>query len=95
MLTHPDNSSKSFTVRDRLLEIQPSVKQWGISDREGIVHRLDKQTSGLIVCALNEDIFKLLQTLILKFLYHDQDIIGSKEKLVVKEGYLHQILRFS
>ena len=80
-MTHPDNFSKSFTVRDRLLEIQPSVKQWGIPDREGIVHRLDKQTSGLIVCALNEEIFKLLQTL-----FKNRTIY--KEYICIVEGKL-------
>ena len=86
MLTHPDNSSKSFTVRDRLLEIQPSVKQWGISDREGIVHRLDKQTSGLIVCALNEDIFKLLQTLFKERTIYKEYVCIVEGKLRTQSG---------
>ena len=86
VLTHPDNSSKSFTVRDRLLEIQPSVKQWGISDREGIVHRLDKQTSGLIVCALNEDIFKLLQTFFKERTIYKEYVCIVEGKLRTQSG---------
>ena len=80
-MTHPANSSESFTIRDRLLEIQPSVKQWGIPNREGIVHRLDKQTSGLIVCALNVEIFKSLQ-----ILFKNRNIY--KEYICIVEGKL-------
>ena len=53
-MTHPDKVDTNFTIRDQVIKIEPSVQEWGIPGREGIVHRLDKQTSGLIVCALNE-----------------------------------------
>ena len=63
VLTHPVNSDSEISVRDKLLEIKPSIKDWGIENREGIVHRLDKVTSGLIVAALNFETFTYLQSL--------------------------------
>ena len=63
VLTHPVNSDSGISVRDKLLEIKPSIKDWGIENREGIVHRLDKVTSGVIVGALNPETFIYLQSL--------------------------------
>ena len=63
VLTHPVNSDSGISVRDKLLEIKPSIKDWGIENREGIVHRLDKVTSGVIVGALNPETFMYLQSL--------------------------------
>ena len=42
VLTHPVNSNSAISVRDKLLEIEPSIVEWGVEKREGIVHRLDK-----------------------------------------------------
>ena len=66
VLTHPVNSNSEISVRDKLLEIEPSIAEWGIEKREGIVHRLDKVTSGLIVGALNYETFTNLQSLFKK-----------------------------
>ena len=63
VLTHPVNSNSEISVRDKLLEMEPSIAEWGIEKREGIVHRLDKVTSGLIVAALNFETFTYLQSL--------------------------------
>ena len=63
VLTHPVNSNSEFSVRDKLLEMEPSIAEWGVEKREGIVHRLDKVTSGLIVAALNFETFTYLQSL--------------------------------
>ena len=63
VLTHPVNSNSAISVRDKLLEMEPSIAEWGVEKREGIVHRLDKVTSGLIVAALNFETFTYLQSL--------------------------------
>ncbi len=60
MLTHPTKNSSENTLRDELIKLHPSIKEWGEPFREGIVHRLDKVTSGIILCTLNELTFKLL-----------------------------------
>ncbi len=60
LLTHPTKNSSENTLRDELIKLHPSVKDWGEPFREGIVHRLDKVTSGIILCPLNELTFKTL-----------------------------------
>ncbi|MGI9599923.1 MAG: RluA family pseudouridine synthase [Candidatus Actinomarina sp.] len=61
LLSHPTNSSTEQTLRDYLVKLYPDVLSWGEKNREGIVHRLDRVTSGLMVCALNLDSFNNLK----------------------------------
>ncbi|MDC0051565.1 RNA pseudouridine synthase [Acidimicrobiaceae bacterium] len=61
LLSHPTNSSTEQTLRDYLIKLYPDVLSWGEKNREGIVHRLDRVTSGLMVCALNLDSFNNLK----------------------------------
>ncbi|MDX1535394.1 MAG: RluA family pseudouridine synthase [Candidatus Spechtbacterales bacterium] len=64
MLVHPTPKSQEVTVADWLLDKHPSVKGVGESkERPGIVHRLDRDTSGLMVVALNQDAYKELKAL--------------------------------
>ena len=48
----PHPLSTEFTLVDWLLNVRSSVKQVGIPTRPGIVHRLDKDTSGLMIIPL-------------------------------------------
>ena len=61
LLTHPTNKSSELTLRDYLVDEHPGILSWGEENREGIVHRLDRVTSGLIVCALNLESYNLLK----------------------------------
>ena len=60
LLVHPTNSSDEYTLRDFLVE-NFNISEVGEHKREGIVHRLDRVTSGLIVCPINTDAFNQLQ----------------------------------
>ena len=60
LLVHPTDSSDEYTLRDFLIE-NFSISEVGEYKREGIVHRLDRVTSGLIVCPINKDVFYQLQ----------------------------------
>ncbi|MFH2105189.1 MAG: RluA family pseudouridine synthase, partial [Parcubacteria group bacterium] len=60
MVVHPDNNYKSGTLVNALLNHYPSIKKVGEPNRSGIVHRLDKDTSGLIICAKTEEAYKYL-----------------------------------
>ena len=60
LLVHPTDSSDEYTLRDFLIE-NFNVSEVGEYKREGIVHRLDRVTSGLIVCPINTDAFNQLQ----------------------------------
>ena len=60
LLVHPTDSSDEYTLRDFLIE-NFNITEVGEYKREGIVHRLDRVTSGLIVCPINKDVFYQLQ----------------------------------
>ena len=60
LLVHPTDSSDEYTLRDFLIE-NFNITEVGEYKREGIVHRLDRVTSGLIVCPINKDAFNQLQ----------------------------------
>jgi 23S rRNA pseudouridine1911/1915/1917 synthase len=55
MLVHPGTTSaqQSGTVVNGLLQRYPKVRTVGVIHRPGIVHRLDRDTSGLMVVALS------------------------------------------
>lgn len=53
LTTHPCPSCQNGTLAHRLLARFPMLKKLE-GDRPGIVHRLDKDTSGLMIVALNE-----------------------------------------
>ncbi len=51
MIVHPGAGARSGTLVNALLHRVPSIRGVGGPDRPGIVHRLDKDTSGLLVVA--------------------------------------------
>ena len=81
MLTHPNNKSKEETFRDHLIKIRPQILEWGEKNREGIVHRLDRVTSGLIICPLNQETFITIQDQ-----FKERKI--NKKYLTIIEGHL-------
>jgi len=58
MLVHPSNSQKSGTLLNAVCHHLKETGQSGI--RPGLIHRLDRQTSGLIVLAKNERSHRVL-----------------------------------
>ncbi len=77
---HATTSSNEFTLRDFLVK-NFSLNNVGQINREGIVHRLDRVTSGLVVCPLNSKSYNEFQ-------------IGFKDRKITKkykaivEGFL-------
>lgn len=63
VLVHPANTNKHNTLVDFIVNKWPEIKQYNWLDktRPGIVHRLDKDTSGLILIAKNPQTWKFLQ----------------------------------
>jgi 23S rRNA pseudouridine1911/1915/1917 synthase len=57
LVTHPGSGNLTGTLANALLYYDPSL---ALLDRVGIVHRLDKNTSGLMVIARNEKSQKYL-----------------------------------
>src|SRR3989344_5550812 len=71
LITHPKNADdKQESVTGWLVEKYPEIKTVGEDPlRPGLVHRLDKDTSGLLVIAKTQDSF-----LYLKSLFQDKKI---------------------
>lgn len=63
MVVHPGAGNETETVSKWLITHYPEVKkhQWKTSTRIGIVHRLDKETSGIMVLAKNPKMLDYLQ----------------------------------
>lgn len=57
------NNTGEESVLSWFLQKYPEAKTVGDAERPGIVHRLDKQTSGLLILAKNEKIFEYLKNL--------------------------------
>ena len=65
VLTHPIKDLREETLVDWILEKYPEVKNVGDEPeiRPGIVHRLDRDTSGVILIARNQEFFEYLKNL--------------------------------
>lgn len=70
LMVHGDGRSKEKTLADWLLKKYPEIKDVGESvtlksgevlERPGIVHRLDKDTTGAIIIAKNQETFLFLK----------------------------------
>jgi len=62
LLVHPAPSQKTSTLIDFLLKHAPKIKGVGdAKERPGIVHRLDREASGLMVVAKNKKAFEHLK----------------------------------
>ena len=61
MVVHPAAGHDSGTLVHAVLGYDPEIEGIGGEERPGIVHRLDKDTSGLIVLAKNDQAHRWLQ----------------------------------
>jgi len=61
MVVHPSPGHERGTLVHAALGHAPDIEGIGGEERPGIVHRLDKETSGLIVIAKNEQAHRWLQ----------------------------------
>jgi 23S rRNA pseudouridine1911/1915/1917 synthase len=70
ILVHPTQAKETDTLADWLIQKYPETKNldWPDKTRPGIVHRLDKDTSGLIIIAKNPEILEKMQS---QFKTHD------------------------
>jgi len=55
LVVHPGSGTVDPTLANGLLHLYPSITSVGDPDRPGIVHRLDKDTTGCIVIAKTEE----------------------------------------
>ncbi|NOY35484.1 MAG: RluA family pseudouridine synthase [bacterium] len=82
LLVHGDGRSKEKTLVDWLAKKYPEIKNVGDNPefRPGIVHRLDKDTSGILLIAKNQKAFEYL-----KKLFQEREIQKKYIALVLGE----------
>jgi 23S rRNA pseudouridine1911/1915/1917 synthase len=61
IVVFPEGQTKENTLIDALIEKYPELKNAGEAPRYGIVHRLDKDTSGILLVAKNTEALIFLQ----------------------------------
>ena len=61
MVVHPGAGNQSGTLVNAVLNHMPEVADVGDETRPGIVHRLDKETSGVLLVAKTEQAYRALQ----------------------------------
>ena len=61
LVTHPGAGNYTGTLVNAIMYRFENLAHGSATDRPGIVHRLDKNTSGLLVVARNDDIYLALQ----------------------------------
>ncbi|NIM89508.1 MAG: RluA family pseudouridine synthase [Candidatus Aminicenantes bacterium] len=61
MVVHPGPGNRRGTLVNALLFHFPQLEGIGPKERPGIVHRLDKETSGVMVIARTQDAYRKLQ----------------------------------
>jgi 23S rRNA pseudouridine1911/1915/1917 synthase len=61
MVVHPSAGHEQGTLVNAVLGYSPDIEGIGGEERPGIVHRLDKETSGIILVAKNERSHRYLQ----------------------------------
>lgn len=60
MVVHPGAGNPFGTVVNALLAYYPPIRAVGEPDRPGVVHRLDKETSGVLIFAKTQKAYKWL-----------------------------------
>ena len=77
-------ASVASFIRDKVFQSQKMEPQNTQNDRAGIVHRLDRATSGVMICAKHESALKMLQKQ-----FHDRQVV--KNYIAVIKGELEPI----
>ena len=83
MAVHPSAGHSAGTLVHALLAYSPALSTAGGAERPGIVHRLDKDTSGLIIVAKHDDAHLALAK-------HLKERRVEKTYIALVEGHLKQ-----
>ena len=63
LIVHPGAGARRHTLVHALVHYLPAIAQVGHPQRPGVVHRLDKETSGLLLIAKNVEAYKELTSI--------------------------------
>ncbi len=62
IMVHPDDRGEEATISGWLLETYPNVVKVGEEGRHGIVHRLDRNTTGVLLLAKDNSAYRSFKT---------------------------------
>ena len=65
IITHGLNNNHFGTINGSIIDDYPEIKNVGDPERPGIVHRLDKGTSGLMIFSRNQNSYEKLKKMII------------------------------
>ena len=90
---HPDNNERKNTLANALIAKFPEIKDvhdesLGAFLRPGIVHRLDKDTSGVVVIARNQEAFDELKAMFQERKIHKKYVALVYGQLKDKKGII-------
>jgi len=96
LLVHKTTHSKELTLVDFLLERYPEIKKVGDEPnlRPGIVHRLDKDTSGIIIVARKQAFFDYFKNLLQKHEVEKNYLVLVHGKVKPKSGCIKKPIGF-
>jgi 23S rRNA pseudouridine1911/1915/1917 synthase len=60
VVTHPGAGKRNETVANAIIHLRPEMRNIGHAFRPGIVHRLDQETSGVLLLAKTEQAYRML-----------------------------------
>lgn len=80
LTVHPAPGVREPTLVNGLIKIRPEIAGVGSNERPGIVHRLDKDTSGIMLVAKTEEAYQKLQRQFANRLVH-------KSYIAIVEGH--------
>jgi 23S rRNA pseudouridine1911/1915/1917 synthase len=80
LVVHPGAGHVDDTLANGLLALDPSIAEVGSSARPGIVHRLDRDTTGLLVAARTQSAYESLTTAL-------QERRMAREYRVIVDGW--------
>lgn len=89
IVIHPDKHHKVRTLIQEVIEKYPEIKNVGENkERPGVVHRLDKDTSGIILIAKNQEAFLYLKNIFQERKIEKKYIVLVVGRLKEKEGVI-------
>ena len=86
IIVHPGVKNPKHTLLNGIINDYPNIKDVGDPDRPGIVHRLDKETSGIIIIAKNNRSFESLYNMFKSREIHKEYIGLVKGVIKQNEG---------
>jgi len=84
LIVFPEDNTNEKTLIDYLIEQFPNLKKVAEAPRYGIIHRLDKDTSGILLIAKTKEAFDFFQQQFASHSEDSQDNGQNPQKLIKK-----------